>query len=116
VPGAVREYLGDSSLVAPDTLRPGAAAREPVWPQVVVTPRYEPGATAALVPLRPAAALAALAQHSFHLETDAARTLDVLAALVEQSACYELVSGDVPSATQLLLEAVGAGDRDRVRT
>jgi hypothetical protein len=112
-PEAVREYLGDTSLVAPDALRPGAVAREPASPRVVVTPRYEPGATATLEPLRPAAALAALAQHSFHLETDAARTLAVLGALVQQSACYELVSGDVPGATRLLLELVGAGDRVR---
>jgi hypothetical protein len=112
-PPAVREYLGDASLVPPDALRPGAAAREPATPRFVVTPRYEPGATAALEPLRPAAALAALAQHTFHLETDAARSLEVLASVVEQSACYQLVSGDVPSATSLLLHLVGAGDRVR---
>jgi hypothetical protein len=112
-PAAVREYLGDAALVAPDALRPGAAAREPARPRFVVAPRYEPGATAALAPMRPAAALAALAQHAFHLETDAARTLEVLADLVSGSACFELVSGDVPGATRLLLELVGAGDRVR---
>jgi energy-coupling factor transporter ATP-binding protein EcfA2 len=108
----LREHLGDG-LVAPDDLRPGAAAHGPARPRVVVTPRYEPGATAALEPLRPAAALAALAQHAFHLERDAPRTLSVLAGLVEQSACYALVSGDVPSATRLLLDLVDAGDRVR---
>jgi hypothetical protein len=112
-PADVRDFLGDSTLLAPDALRPGAAAREPARPRFVVTPRYEPGATATLAPLRPAAALAALAQHSFHLETDPARTLDVLAAVVEESACFELVSGDVPGATRLLLGLVGAEDRVR---
>jgi hypothetical protein len=110
---AVRAFLGDTTLVAPDDLRPGAAAREPAQPRLVVNPRYERGATATLTPLRPAAALAALAQHAFHVEADAPRTLEVLGALVEQSRCYELVSGDVPGATRALLDLVGAGDRVR---
>jgi hypothetical protein len=112
-PTGVRAFLGDSTLVAADDLRPGAAAREPAQPRIVVIPRYEPGATANLEPLRPAAALAALAQHAFHIEADAARTLEVLGALVEQSRGYELVSGDVPGATRALLELVDAGDRVR---
>jgi hypothetical protein len=63
--------------------------------------------------VRPAAGLAALAQHAFHIDADAARTLEVLGALVEQAECYELVSGDVPGATRILLELAGAGDRVR---
>lgn len=111
VPESVQAYLGDSTLVAAEALRPGAAAREPARPHVVVTPRYEPGAPATLEPLRPAAALATLAQHAFHLEADPARTLDVLGRLVESAQCWSLVSGDVPSATRVLLELVEAGDR-----
>ena len=58
---------------------------------------------ASVEPLRPPAALAGLAQHAFHLEADGPRVLATLAATVEQSSCFALVSGDVDEARDALL-------------
>ncbi len=103
VPESIRAFIGDQRLVPPDAIRRGAAAGA-TRPRVIVTPRYERGATAALERLSPAAALGMLAQHAFHIERDGQRTLDVLADVVEQSSCFALVSGDVPTATSVLLD------------
>ena len=104
-PPGVREYLGDQVLVAPDALRAGAwdPTAGPPAPALVVVPRYEPGASAALEPLDRATTLATLAQHAFHLSADCQRTLDVLDALVERAPGYSLVSGDIEGATEVLM-------------
>ncbi len=114
-PDAVRQYLGDASLVCRERPAPGAAAaREPATPRIVVTPRYEPGATgrarAAPARRRPGRTGPARVPPRDR-RADARSTCS--ARLVEQSACYELVSGDVPGATRALLELVDAGDRVR---
>ncbi|MGZ4753983.1 MAG: hypothetical protein ACXWA9_03710 [Acidimicrobiia bacterium] len=104
-PASIRAFLGDQHLVAPEAIRPGSiAAAAP--PRLVVAPRYEPGAGTTLDRLTPAAALSILAQHAFHIERDAQRTLDVLGTVVDHSQCFQLVSGDVAGATATLLELV----------
>jgi hypothetical protein len=104
-PAAVRHFVGDQSLVPPDGLRPGAVSAA-ARPRIVVAPRYERGATTSIEPLRPAAALSVLAQHAFHIADDGQRTLDVLARVVRESSCFELVSGDVAEATTSLLAVI----------
>lgn len=103
---AVREFVGDQTLVPPDVIRVGAAAREAAVARIVVMPRYQPGTAAALELLRPAEALAALAEHTFHLEEDGPLALAVLASVVEQSRCYRLISGDVDGATRAVLALI----------
>lgn len=101
-PGRVQAFLGGQRLAAPDAIRPGSVAAAAA-PRLVVAPRYQPGASTTLEPLRPAAALSALAEHAFHIGRDDQRTLDVLATMVEQSACFRLVSSDVDEATAALI-------------
>jgi hypothetical protein len=102
LPAGIRTVVGDQRLVSPEAIRPGAVA-PPAPPRVVVFPRYEPGAATAVTRLRPAAALATLAQHSFHLDRDGPRVLATLATMVERSSCFEMVSGDVDEARDALL-------------
>ncbi len=106
-PEAIRGFLGDQTLVAPDAIRADAVSG-PARPRLVVTPRYERGATTTIERLRPAEALSTLAQHAFHIEQDGQRTLDVLARTVEESACFQLVTGSVEAATGALMELLGA--------
>jgi hypothetical protein len=97
-----RALLGDQHLVPVDALRPGAVAG-PTRPRVVVLPRYERGAPTALVPVSPAEAFPAVAAHVFHLAADGDRALATVAAMVEASSCYSLVSGDVDAARDAVL-------------
>lgn len=111
-PESVRPFVGEQHLVPPDAIRSGALGA-PVRPRLVVTPRYERGATTTVEPLGPAEAVSTLAQHAFHIERDGQRTLDVLARVVEASSCYRLVSGDIDEATAALLELTRAVAHDR---
>jgi hypothetical protein len=106
--------VGDQRLVPADVLRPEAVAPA-APPRLVVFPRYERGAAATVEPLPPAAALAALAQHAFHLDRDGPRVLATLATVVERSSSYTLVSGDVDEARDLLLTLVDEA-REPVRS
>ena len=114
VRAGLRTVVGDQRLVSPEALRLGAVA-PPAPPRVVVFPRYERGATTAVSRLRPAAALAALAQHAFHLDRDGPRVMATLAAMVERSSCFEMVSGDVDEARDALLALVD-GAREPARS
>ncbi len=107
LPESLRVFVGDQTLVPPDALRPGAVAPA-ARARLIVSPRYERGATAAIEPLGGAEALSMLAQHAFHVERDGQRTLEVLAEVVECSSCYRLVSGTVEEATAALLELIDA--------
>jgi hypothetical protein len=106
-PVSQRSFVGDQLLVSPEVIRPDAVAA-PAPPGVVVFPRYRPGATTTVDPLRPAAALAALAQHAFHLETDGPRVLATFADTVQQAACFALESSDVDDARDALLTLLDA--------
>jgi hypothetical protein len=101
-PAAQRSFVGEQLLVSPEVIRTGAVAA-PAPPRVVVFPRYRPGAATSVEALPPAAALAALAQHAFHLETDGPRVLATLATTVQQAACFALESSDVDDARDALL-------------
>jgi hypothetical protein len=100
--GELRGLLGDQHLVPVDALRPGAVAA-PTPPRVVVLPRYERDAPTSLVPLSAAEAFPAVAAHVFHLAADGDRALATVAAMVEGSACYSLVSGEVAAARDAVL-------------
>ena len=102
-PARVQAFLGGQSLVAPDVIRRGAVAVASP-PRIIVAPRYQPGASTTIEPLRRAGALSTLTEHAFHIGRDAQRTLDVLAAVVEQSVCFRLVSSNVDEATAALVE------------
>lgn len=114
VRAGLHTVVGDQRLVSPEALRPGAVA-PPAPPRVVVFPRYERDATTAVTRLRPAAALAHLAQHAFHLDHDGPRVMATLAAAVERSSCFEMVSGDVDEARDALLALVD-GAREPARS
>jgi hypothetical protein len=101
-PAIVRAGLSNRVLVPPERLRAGAIS-PPAPPRVVVTPRYERGATTELVPLHRAAALSVLAEHAFHLTQHPVRTLRTLEAVVEGAHCYQLVSSDIDDACTALL-------------
>ena len=94
--------MGDQHLVPIAALRPDAVAG-PSRPRVVILPRYERGGGVSLEPLAPAAALSAVAEHTFHLDRDGPRVLATVAAMVDGSSCWSLVSGDVAGARDALL-------------
>src|SRR4051794_20629224 len=73
-PDAVVPYLGSSRLLPP-TVLPTPPATKAAIPRMIVAPVYEPGATTRFERMRPAEALLALAEHSFHLPSDAPRVL-----------------------------------------
>ncbi len=100
LPTGMDRYVGDRWLVAPE------AIAEPTSIDVVVVPRYEPGAMPSLEPLRPADALVALAEHAFNLATDGQRALDTLAMVAETAACFRLVSADPDAASALISTAI----------
>jgi hypothetical protein len=105
VPAATRTIVGDQHLVPVAAIRADPLAG-PSRPRVVVLPRYERGADVVLEPLAPADALSAVAEHTFHLDRDGPRVLATVAAMVEGSSCWSLVSGDVAGARDALLEVL----------
>jgi hypothetical protein len=94
-------------LVNPCTVRDDAVApASPVrW---VVALRYDAGSEATLTPLRPAAALHALASNCANLAPDAQAKLQALAVVVGASTCCELVTGDLERSCDLVQELVEA--------
>jgi hypothetical protein len=102
---ATRPLVGDQYLVAPEAIRPGAVAG-PAVPRLVVAPVYRRDAATTLEELRPGEALALLAQHTFHLDRGGSGYLGTLAALVERSSCFRLVTGDVDDARAAVHELV----------
>ena len=73
----------------------------------VVFPRYEPGATTALTRKSPAHALLAISQCSFNFAHHGRSAFDFAGRLVERADCYELLSGDLPAACDLVTELAG---------
>ena len=104
-PESVVPFLGSLRLLPVSALRVPPAP-EPATPRLVVAPIYEPGAPTTIERIRPAEALLALAEHTFHLPTDAPRALATLADVVAGSECFRLVSGDLDAACDAVLTAV----------
>ena len=104
-PESVLPYLGSLRLLPVSALRVPPAS-QPAMPRLVVAPVYEPGAPASIERIRPAAALLALAEHTFHLPSDAPRALAALADVVAGSECFRLVSGDLDAACDAVLAAL----------
>lgn len=101
VPDAVAHYVrsqwhSDPRIVDPDALGSPARAR------LIVSPRYESGATTELEPLRPVQALLTLAENSFNLVDHGRRGLQALADVVEGCECYRLTVGDLDDAVALI--------------
>lgn len=77
-------------------------------PTVVVTPRYVQGSTTALTPISRGTMLMRLVECTFDFTSQPRGNLDVLAALVQRAACYDLTIGDLHEAVRLMAAAVGA--------
>jgi hypothetical protein len=94
--------------IPPDRVRSGSIAG-PAVPRWIVTPAYQPGATAHLEPLASEDAFTILLEQSFHVGASG-RSLEDLARLVERVPCRRLVSGDVDGAVAAVLDLVGASN------
>jgi hypothetical protein len=106
-PLASDAYKRDQWHVPSAAIRPGALGRScPVG--LVVFPRYAPGETTALEPLRRAEALLELAKHTFHFKDHSRVALDLLADVIRPAACYRLTIGDLDGAVALLSSLVGS--------
>jgi hypothetical protein len=104
---ATDEYKASEWQVPIGAIRPGALGRScPVG--VVVFPRYEPGADAALEPLGRAEALVELAQNTFKFPDRSRDTLDLLAEVVRPAACYRLTTGELDRAVEAVSSLAGA--------
>lgn len=94
---------GDLSHLA---VPPESVARrnEAVPPDVIIFPRWRPGAPAELVPVAQARAFLELALNSFNYELLGATGFAVVAGLVENCDCYRLEYADLDEAVPLLFE------------
>jgi hypothetical protein len=86
--------------VGAQTIRPDALAG-PATPRWIIAPRYEPGAPTRVERVRPAEMVLLLAQQAFALDADVLRTI---AELVKATSCHRLVSGDLASACDAVLQ------------
>lgn len=76
-------------------------ADEPALPGWVVMPRYEAGVTMSLAPLAKGKAMMQLADNAFNYSMHGRKGFELLAALVSQCDCYELVYSDLDAAASL---------------
>lgn len=102
------EHLMDQQWqVSPTSIRADALSTG-ARPAVVVLPRYCPGEATSFVEIRPGEALLELLQQTFHLDRQRRRDMQVLARVVESSACYRLRSGNLDQARDAVLDALNA--------
>jgi hypothetical protein len=94
--------------IPPDAIRPGALGA-PCPVRYFVFPRYADGATTRLAPLRRAEATVELAKHTFRFNERPRRSLDALAAAVQETDCYRLDIGDLSRAVALVSDLVEDG-------
>lgn len=104
-PAEVAGFSRKRWLVSPTDVRDNALApASPVrW---VVALRYEAGGGTALSPLRPAAAVHALASNCGNLAPGGQARLEALASVVGVSTCWELVTGDLGRSCDLVQRLV----------
>ncbi|MFQ5693590.1 MAG: hypothetical protein ACE5IM_11165 [Nitrospinota bacterium] len=72
-------------------------------------PAYRPGATPAIAPLGPAAAVSRLAAHSWGIYLFGKKGVEILADLVGGAECGELTAGPVEETCALVEDACGLG-------
>jgi hypothetical protein len=89
--------------VPPDAIRPGAVARR-CRARWVVFPKYEAGVETALEPMTRAEGLVELARNTFRFRDHPRRSLDVLAGVIREVACYHLRVGDLDAACAIVAE------------
>lgn len=101
--------------VNPGRIRPDAVSgRAPI--SMIAFPRFVAGAPARIERLRRSEALAKLLRHTFRFRDCPRRNFDVLARVVDQADCYELTSGDLHEACQLVTQAVdGTSEQSKER-
>lgn len=106
LPADARGLDDDRWHVHPDDLRPGSIE----WTarvDVIVLPRYEPGAGVRMAEISPARALATLAECTFDFPRHGATALHRLVELVDSVRCYELVNDDLAGAVAAILRVMG---------
>lgn len=91
-----------------------AVSEDGAAPRLFVSPRYERGATTTLRPMSRGRMLMTLTGCSFALAPGTARgTLDLLAELLGEASCYELVIGDLAAAVALVESLLSEGEDSR---
>jgi hypothetical protein len=85
----------------PETTRMAFPPGEPDRVAMVVVPSVRPGEDVALVPLRPAAGVAALASSAWNLTSHCQRGLDALASMVN-GPCFSVELGDPAHAAEAI--------------
>ena len=103
---AIRHLLpAQWQVVPPSATGPGVDAGPP---GVIVSHRYDPGATTRLAELDPVDCLGRLIRCCFSFDANAARDLEVLAATIDHTPCFELTVGGLTRAVDLLDDVIGA--------
>jgi hypothetical protein len=85
-----------------DDIRAGSMGG-PCSVDVIVTPRYEPGAATALEPLSAADCLITLVTQCLNFDRVGASSVPLLANVVEGAACYQLTTGKASTAVGAIL-------------
>lgn len=98
-------YVG---FVDPLSVRPDVVGG-PCPVRYVIFPKYAAGATPTLIPLSQGEAAFRLHAYCFNLLNCDAVGLDVIAAVVRESLCYELTAGDLGETCELIEGAVRGG-------
>jgi hypothetical protein len=99
------EMFGDHWQVDPRAIR-GDALGLGGMPRFIVVPDYQPGASSALEPVKPADMLIHTIRSTFEFESRASENIATLARTVRRSGCYRLTIGDLDEAVRLLGDLV----------
>jgi hypothetical protein len=91
---------------------PGGEVAAPSVARLLVFPTYRAGAATTVEPVRRAEALLAVLRQTFHLHRAGGDKLDTLARVVEGTACYRLVSGDLVQACDAVEDLLDRTSRD----
>ena len=108
VPSEATHLQATQWQVDPRTIRPRALGAAGSRPHVVIFPRYAPRTPTRLEPVSPGRGLITLLQCTFELRRQRERDMRLLAAVVEEAACYELSMHDLPSAVSAVLLTLDA--------
>jgi len=73
---------------------------------VIVTPRYEPGAATQLEPLATADCLLMLVTQCLNFDRVSAHAVEVFGNVVERAACYQLTTGNAATAVDAILRLI----------
>lgn len=92
---------GDVSHMAPppNSLE---SQEQTVTPKIIVFPKYQNGAETQLTPLTKSAAFTRLTNNAFNYQVTMEKGFQSMARLIENSECYDLISGDLDEAVMSL--------------